>query len=46
MSEGATAPEYLRAAVTLDGKVLFYVRGIASYPRPVLYCPGCQLALA
>ena len=27
-----TAPEYLRAAVTLDGKVLFYVRGISSYP--------------
>ena len=27
-----TAPEYRRAAVTLDGRVLFYVRGIASYP--------------
>lgn len=27
-----TAPEYLRAPVTLDGRDLFYVRGIASYP--------------
>jgi hypothetical protein len=31
-SDADPAPEYLRAAVTLDGKVLFYVRGIASYP--------------
>jgi small-conductance mechanosensitive channel len=31
-SDVDTAPEYLRAAVTLDGKVLFYVRGVASYP--------------
>src|SRR5262245_40630836 len=27
-----TEPEYWRAAVTLDGNVLFYVRGIPSYP--------------
>ena len=26
------APEYLHAAVTLDGTILFYIRGIASYP--------------
>ena len=31
-SDVDTPPEYLRAAVTLDGKVLFYVRGISSYP--------------
>jgi len=31
-SDVETAPEYRRAAVTLDGKVLFYVRGVASYP--------------
>jgi hypothetical protein len=31
-SEVDTTPEYLRAAVILDGKVLFYVHGIASYP--------------
>ena len=32
MSDVDTPPEYLRAAVTLDGKDLFYVRGISSYP--------------
>jgi hypothetical protein len=31
-SDVETAPEYRRAAVTLDGKVLFYVRGMAAYP--------------
>ena len=31
-SDVETAPEYLRAPVTLDGRVLFYVRGISSYP--------------
>jgi hypothetical protein len=31
-SDVETTPEYLRAAVTLDGRVLFYVRGISSYP--------------
>jgi small-conductance mechanosensitive channel len=31
-SDVETAPEYQRAAVTLDGRVLFYVRGIAAYP--------------
>jgi len=31
-SDVDTAPEYPRAPVTLDGKVLFYVRGISSYP--------------
>jgi hypothetical protein len=31
-SEVDTAAEYRRAVVTLDGKVLFYIRGIESYP--------------